>query len=426
MVALTVMGGVIGQSARVRRETMGELVSRQLFLLVQSGGGHVGCLAALLAPVRDYQRRLLVDAHIGVDGEDLREQEARIRAQRSQFLANDRFPDKSHLDYFNRQLRQINLRSRRLCYMEHPTPGTMMDLFTRSPDQSLFLTWTNPQSFIEHLSFWESAQGRAEFDLANHALRGEMYAQAAEDGGVILERPSLAGIAVCSRDCLMGVIAADNPLFQGSAPVFILDGDNHTGKAAFPAIPMESLHWWHRVVDRVLASRFDQEARMYSISAGAGEVLRAAEGREFLQLQTKYGFPPHAGAELCVRLMLLLHLCQDDPGQSIQEATALGAIKIATWLVTENSRVLNELKYEAAAGKRRADRALMLQKIRDKGPVSQRDLFRTYAVQNQTALGPALKDLLQSGEVAKDADGRLRVRENKEMTAKSSTVAATN
>jgi hypothetical protein len=95
-------------------------------------------------------------------------------------------------------------------------------------------------------------------------------------------------------------------------------------------------------------------------------------------------------------------------------------------LVTENSRVLNELKYEAAAGKRRADRALMLQKIRDKGPVSQRDLFRTYAVQNQTALGPALKDLLQSGDVAKDADGRLRVRENKEMTAKSSTVAATN
>jgi len=47
----------------------------------------------------------------------------------------------------------------------------------------------------------------------------------------------------------------------------------------------------------------------------------------------------------------------------------------------------NDLKNEGATEKRKADCAIMLQKIQDKGPILKRDLFRRYDVQTRPFLG---------------------------------------
>jgi hypothetical protein len=147
---------------------------------------------------------------------------------------------------------------------------------------------------------------------------------------------------------------------------------------------------------------------VFGLSPGAEEVLNAAHKCEFHDLWGEYGFLPYLGVEASIRLTLLLHLCQDNPAEQIPETTVTGAVKITRWVVTENHRVVNESKNEGVVEKRRTDCRVMLQKIQDKGTITQRDLFRTYDVQKQTILKPILEELIQSGDVIKDADGRLR------------------
>jgi hypothetical protein len=122
--------------------------------------------------------------------------------------------------------------------------------------------------------------------------------------------------------------------------------------------------------------------------------------------------------------MLLLHLCRDNPATAIAEATAHTAVKIACWLVVENQRALAAYKAIGLAEKRKADCAVMLGKVSEKGPIKPRDLWRTYTVQSQSAHKPILDTLLQSGAVVKGADGMLRVSVKEEMTAESLNCAA--
>src|ERR1017187_6166377 len=100
MAALTIVAGANGSSARVRRQTTQETVSGELFLVIQADEGHGGCLAALLVPMREFQRRVLADAGSGLNGEALQMKEARIGLERQQFLANDYFPEPEHIQYF--------------------------------------------------------------------------------------------------------------------------------------------------------------------------------------------------------------------------------------------------------------------------------------------------------------------------------------
>jgi hypothetical protein len=176
-----------------------------------------------------------------------------------------------------------------------------------------------------------------------------------------------------------------------------------------PANAVKSGKWWRRLVTRLLDIRFDHEPRVYSISAGADEVLNAAHSCEFHDLWKKYALQWCFSLDRCIRLMLLLHLFQENPEKAIPEATAKSAVKLTFWLVAEHHRVLKELKNEGLVQKRRTDCARMLQKIREKGPLLKRELFRLFEVQTEAVHGPVLADLLRSGEVVKGADGRLRV-----------------
>jgi len=101
-------------------------------------------------------------------------------------------------------------------------------------------------------------------------------------------------------------------------------------------------------------------------------------------------------------------LCDDIPAEQISQATGTAAITILGWLAAETHRVLNELKHEGAVEKRWTGCESMLQKIQEKGPILKRSLYRTYDVQNQAILNPILEVLVESGQVVKDPDGRLR------------------
>jgi hypothetical protein len=220
MAALTIMSGAIGPSAVVRRVTTQEVFTGQSFLLIRSDAGHAPWFPGLLGPVRELQNRMLAVASLESDEIALCAKESRIRRLREQFLRNDRFPEESHSEYFDDQLRRIKLQRRRWFYLESPQPGALLGAFARSSDQFLLLAWPNSHSFVENCSFWETAQGKGERDLMLRALRGEMLVQPIESGGLIPERPSLSGIAVSTREGLKEFIASDSPLLLGTAPFF--------------------------------------------------------------------------------------------------------------------------------------------------------------------------------------------------------------
>lgn len=151
LTALTILGGATGPSIRVRRPATPQSISGQLLLVIKSDDRHSARLSALLAPVKEFQRRTMADACVGEDVEALRKKEDQIRAQREQFFARDRFPEEAHLEHFNHQLRQVRLQGKRLFYADNPRPGTLLMTCQQSPDQGILVTWTDPRSFSSTL-----------------------------------------------------------------------------------------------------------------------------------------------------------------------------------------------------------------------------------------------------------------------------------
>jgi hypothetical protein len=251
------------------------------------------------------------------------------------------------------------------------------------------------------------------------AIQEQIHAPGA--GGRALELPCLSGIAVCNAECLKQIIGFKTHLFDPMGGAYIVeDGGTQSAKAQSSPVSADALEWWNKLINRILTVRFNDQQITYCVSPGAETVLAAAHSREFQALWQKYNLIQYLGVDLSVRLMLVLHVCQGHPGKEIPEATAQNAVTIAAWLLEENQRVLRELKTEELAEKRQIDCAVMLGKILEKGPISQRDLFRCYDNQGQVRLKPILDDLIQVGAVVRDEDGRFRASAMSEDGGKSS------
>jgi len=277
------------------------------------------------------------------------------------------------------------------------------------------------------VTFWTTDEGRQECDLLLKALHGETFTQPASDGGLILERPGLSALAVCDRACLKQLIVLDTGFFLETAPVFLLDGNRHCKGPMAPANPTNGLRWWHDRLIALMTDRFERATRVYRLSSRAESLLTVAEASEFQHLRETYRLPTCFSADTCLRIMLLLHLCQDNPVEEIMEATAQRAVNVLCWLAAERHRVLSEVETEATADTQQKDGDIMLRKIKQKGPVLQRDLFRSYRVQRRAILEPTLNSLIHAGLVAREADGRLRaVEASKSKAAKTSKCVESN
>jgi hypothetical protein len=423
IVALSIVAGAIGASAQVRRQSTKETVAAQMLLVIQSDASHVGCLPALLAPMREFQQGLVADACGAMDAEAIQKTEARLRAQQAKFLANDRFPERGHLAYFDYQLRQVRRQVGKMFFVEQLAEGAILDSLKGSPDGGLFAIWTDSQSFHRNCTYWANSQGKLEGDMMRRGLLGQKFAQSVDDGGTPVYRPYFSGVATCRREELREIIGLDCPLFLPSMPVIVLNADLAVGMAAQPSGESNQVEWWRSLINRLLTARFEQERSTFSLSPGADAILSAAQAEEFRHLWEDYELPPMAAEEFSLKFTLLLHLCQDHPSRQIPEATAASAVKLTSWLVEKHYSAITAGRQETAAEKRRIDCATMLGKIRDKGPISKRDLFRTYRVQRQAVLNPILDDLVGTGQVTSDSDGHLRLSMATENEAKSPTLS---
>jgi hypothetical protein len=406
IVALTTLAGAIGPSTKIRRMAMDEEYPGGLFVIIQSSG-QVGCLSRILQPLVKYQRECLGDRSYTADLDGVRSEEARIRRRRDEFLRFDRCPEEAHVDYFQNQLRKIDLQRRRLFHLANPSPGSLARAFDLGADGSIFAAWTNPDDFAESISFWASHPGKSECELIRRALHQEMFIGEDHAGAsLIIERPSLAGLALCRPETL-GKVVGNASFLLSAESVFVITAEGRSGKPNPSLTSIKGAPWWQSKIADLLQSRFEGPPSTFSLSPGAAAALFASDDA-FRAVSKLTEASAHALINAALRLVMPLHVCHDNPpGGAITEATALGAIQIAGWLVAERARILAQIENEARAKKRQKDCAIMLQKIQDKAPVSKRDLFHSYDVQGQAIQGPILEELINSGKVAKDDDGLL-------------------
>ena len=407
--ALAVVAGAIGPSAQIRRTSTQETFSANIFSIIRAEGGRPEWLASLLAPINEYQQHLLAGASWEAEEGELSALEAGIESNRRHFFRNDRFPDPAHMRYFDHRLRQVGLRKRRIFHSENPAPGTILSLFQQNPEQCMFLTWLDPRSFRDHCEFWDTAKGQKEGELIVRALSGGTFTQSRDDDISVLTQPSLNGIAVCDDGCLKRLIDAESELLRKAGLVLVVDGGAHAEMATLPSNREASYGCWRHLVRRLLDERFGLAPRVYSLSDGAEDALVAAHAAEFHGLWEKHGVPPHLAVELCLQIMLVLHVCQERPADVIPDATALSAIQISRWALEENYQVIQALRDEDMIESGRAASMAMLEKIRRKGPVSRRDLFRSYDRQKRSPLVTILEELIGSGMVVEDPQGLLSV-----------------
>jgi len=173
---------------------------------------------------------------------------------------------------------------------------------------------------------------------------------------------------------------------------------------------------WRDIVNHFFDARCTEEiGRTYSFTSDAEAYLATWEEEYLATLDT---VPPEMGRHLvwlpalACRIAMLIRVTREGNGNEISLEDVRAAVVITKGLASAHLRTLVKFMFPGKTGKTdgvdRADRsAIMLAKIRQEGPLTQRELRRTYNDPNPEWFVPALEKLIDAGLVRYDEKGAL-------------------
>jgi len=242
------------------------------------------------------------------------------------------------------------------------------------------------------------AQESAVFD-AHHQAEGRR-----------LQARSLGLLWLCGREVL-GRFATSRALLEnGLSPCFILFDSESESSALTGAVlqPSEGALDWERMVRELFECRSSAEEQVWQVCDKGAELF--ARFANFVRSHTPPEYPVvPAWADRVWRMTLLLHLLNQRRGAVIETDTAWHAIRLAAWYLGRQLRLLPKPGPERRAGGLSKNR--VLEKIRKKGPVSERELLHSFHRMSKAELAPVVAELLRDGLVRWDENKKLVVSE---------------
>jgi len=209
-----------------------------------------------------------------------------------------------------------------------------------------------------------------------------------------------------------------DPAFM-AVPVLMLEdtttmgGGAEKASGAIEELPHEKV--WKDAVEGLWDFRSCQTGVVYSLSQEAEKRLgdfAASIGEALAALPAH--FRPHVVwlPELAWRMALLLWILSFEGETVISEAVAADAVELTRWLGMKHLETLLRPAGHtdgAAATDSKDPLKVMLRKIRTKGPLTRRQLRRSFDDQRTEWFDPLLDHLLESGQVRCDEHGKLAV-----------------
>ena len=402
---LSVTAAALGSRYRVATRTGEQFPASFNLVIAHQSLRNLGWFDLIQCPfiarVNEMQIALHRDGMNAVE----REIEKRLADQRASIRT--KLPDQRLIDQLKRDIARLQARLRPHVVTDKLSIRMIAELLTRAFDNSIlaFTTSTDP---LDDLSTLKPIERREVARILNISWGGKP---------IPLNRGSVPGTVSLLWTTPEGNLARLNSwreFHSGTMPVPILLLSSSEPMKLIR--PMEEGTAWAAAVDHLFDVRCTaEEVRTYGFTSGADAYLAAWEEAYLAALDT---VPTELAKHLvwltalAYRVALLNRVTRDGNGNEIEEEDVRAAVAITKRLGAAHLRMLGRFVSPGKGGPTdatdRTDKSAdMLAKIRKKGPISRRGLWRTYDAPRAEWYYPALEKLIDAGLVRYDETGAL-------------------
>jgi len=342
-------------------------------------------LSHILAPIRAFQTNRFAD-YGSNDPALLVSQTEKMEKEFAAWMERDFYPNAQHQLIYETELAHLKALVRPICFLESPTPKQLVAALGKSAGSILVVTDAPAtQSLLDDMADLLRATWRRQ-PFLRPFLAGQSLHIPAE--------PALSLICMCSPGTINQLLTDESVLENGLSQQFLIwqMGDNPGKLTEAALLPLQHQSSWDRLIRRLLSVRV-QPPRVYELLNESKSLLFGFTN-DVSAISDSGLLPDQAG-----RIALIHHLCQDEPGPTVERATMWEAIGLTRRFAAHRRESVPQPIPEQADCVLAAAAQIMLAKIRRHKPLRARELFRLYWNQKKETHQPVLNYLLTAGLV---------------------------
>jgi hypothetical protein len=406
---LTIAGGMFGP--RKADGWCGGSGPANLFSVcgAPSTSNAAAALECLIDPVHSIQKSLVRTSR-GVDHAALRQELAKMNLERAALTKSGSAAAQA-LEVLDSKLASANPILRPLMLVEGLDSRDLLKALQRSVDGCLLHISIDGESLK---AIGQKAKPREETLELLGRLVGRQPVQVTDGEGLMLywSAPALSSFVLAPPATLASLLAEDAQLPSSlRRGVIVFDSGAEPAKITSTGFELlEPLSDWaarlallsdYRVrgTSQEMLTMLDAHALIRQFHNDMTDLLAAtpAELHEWLMVLPG----------LASRLSASLQLLQESPAAPATAATARTAIALAKWYGGKQLAAWLSTRGDRSEEKFHLQIEAVLMRIRLRGPISRRDLLRTFKIQVAAVHEPVLHALLAEGRVIEDEHGRL-------------------
>jgi hypothetical protein len=391
----TAVSGALGKAARlVSPASPGPLTAALHVALCDNDCRLSEAVDFILQPLRELQSdRFREESESNCKW--IRERIAHLEGFHEQWAAE--IVEDSASDSRPAQIAALRLRLKPLMLLENPAPGELVQAMPRCADASLLVTYDDA-SFGRLLdAATKSAAG--DFRLLHHGWIGRTLEAPGMDGAcpTPVIQPSISCLIVCRTETLGRLLRLKEPAVEQFRRqlVTIKACEESRETLVQPGQSVELSKRWHKLISSLVGRR--RSGADYRAGLHADAECLALKHWQQDHHQRSASTPQPSAPILAAKFAL----CSQVASQAFSEVSGPemeNAISVAQWC-SEYTTGLNEM-LTASAQRAELERAAekMLTRLQKHGPITPRDLFRTYDNQRKELHQPALDHLISRGK----------------------------
>ena len=338
---------------------------------------------------------------------ELRQQKLRqLKTQYLTYLRTDPLPDPNHLQYFREQIEHLENGPGTLKLMENPLPGRLV-LAIKPRPASPVLALYDDLTFSALLNAARTPRGVLDLELLGKSWRQQTFDGAQLEGvhEVVVAEPKVWAIIVARPETAGRFLMASAPVVAGFADCCWVVVAPECGAQREAA----KVSAWRQTLSRLVASSVpagpalsnEAAAVMVGFRERVAAALRhdpSADNRFLGQLGT-----------LIEKISSLIHLVESDVPGLVTQAQLARAVAWAELGGGHRQTILQTSRRALVDRQFQEQCQNLLAKILALGPISWRELCRTFEDQRLERWLPMLTHLVQTEQIVKHPDGRFDI-----------------
>jgi len=388
---LTVVSGAVGKAARLLTPVWPGPLIGGLHLAYSDADGRLSrALEFILQPLRELQSARFME-----ESESMRKWiRKRIkRLEKYHEPGATCLMDDGRVDGHPAQIAALRLRLKPFIMVENPAPGQLLEAMDQCADATLLVTYDDT-SLGRLLDKAKTKRGERDFQLLRHGWEGRTFRTGGKRPCPIVQ-PCVSCLIVCDPENLGRLLSLEEPAVeQFRRQLVTLAACDETDETPVQASQGVALfNRWQQWLRGLVCRRLSGADYQIRLTSGA-ETAALKHWRQDRPQSRPAPDSPVLAAKFALGSQAEYRGCPEVSGSAMEYS-----IQLAQWCSDYSAGLKGVLTTKSRQPQLELQAAKMLDRIRERGPITPRDLYRTYDCQRKELHQPVLERLINTGQV---------------------------